>query len=221
MISLSLNSCSTTWETDTAPIAKTYTTSQDQLTRSVGKLRRLLILPAVVKSKDCPNSPSDNELSKALYENTGKYLSDWKGYEVLYPIVKQDNEFDDLVVRLGTWQENNVGDGIPPEIDRETVIELAKKNTVDGVLLLHGKLSCLNAVDVTLYFMIIGIPNWANKLFGENVSAGIYEANSGRLVWKHYGSFLHPSAGGGVDASLWPSSLFDDIENAVPAVLSQ
>ena len=221
MLSLILNSCSTTWETDTTPNAKTYVAPQDQLSRKVGKLRSLLLLPAVIQTKDCPDTPSDSELSKIIYENTGKYLSDWKGYKVLYDNLKEENESSKLVERLGFWQENDVSDGIPSEVDRLAIIRLANKAQVDGVLVMHGNISCLNVIDIIGYFMFIGMPNWAKKLFDENISAGIYEANSGRLVWKQYSNFLHPGVGGGFDPSLWPSSLFFKLENAVPAVLSE
>ena len=221
MLSLFLNNCSTTWETNTTPKAKTYMAPQDQLSRTVGKLRSLLILPVVIQTKDCPDTPSENELSEILHENTGKYLSDWKGYKVLYDDLTEEKESSRLVERLGIWQEGDVGDGIPSEADRLTIISLANKAQVDGVLVMHGNIRCLNGIDIIGYFMFIGMPNWTKKLFGKNISACIYEANSGRLVWKQYNNFLHPGVGGGFDPSLWPSSLFSNLENAVPAVLSE
>jgi hypothetical protein len=218
---ISLSGCSTTWETATPPEAKSYTVIQDQLSRSVGKLRRLLILPPVVRTQDCPSNPSDNELSEILYKGIERYLYDWKGYEVLCQSTKNEEDSKQLVMRLGDWQEGDIGDGFPSQTDRINLIKLANEAQVDGIVITHGYIYCLNAIDITLYFMIIGMPNWSKKLFGENLSTGIYDANSGRLTWKHHINVLHPSVGGGVDPSLWASGLFSNIENAVPAVLSK
>lgn len=222
LLVLDIYGCSTTWQTATPPEAKTYiTTTQDQLSRSVGKLRRLLILPAVVETKDCPTNPSDNELSEILYKATERYLCDWKGYEVLFQNRKIEENLKQLVMRLGDWQEGDVGDGFPSQTDRLTLIKLANEVQVDGIVIMHGKIYCLNAIDITLYFMIIGMPNWGRKLFDENLSAGIYDANSGRLTWKHHINVLHPGVGGGVGPSIWATKLFSNIENAIPAVLSE
>lgn len=213
--------CSTTWQTATPPEAKTYIATQDQLSRSVGKLRRLLILPAAVKTKDCPGNPSDNELSDILYKATGRYLCDWKGYEVLFQNTKSEENLKQFVTRLGEWQEGDVGDGFPSQTDCITLKKIANEAQVDGIVIIHGKIYCLNVIDITLYFMIIGMPNWGRKLFDENLSAGIYEAKHGRLIWKHHINVLHPSVGGGTDPSTWATRLFSNIENAIPAVLSE
>lgn len=219
LLIISLSGCSTTWETATPPEVKSYTVIQDQLSRNVGKLRRLLILPPVVRTQDCPANPTDEELSEILYKGIERYLYDWKGYEVFYQSTMNEEDSKLIVMRLGGWQEGDVGDGFPSQADRLTLIKLTNEAQADGIVITYGNIYCLNAIDITLYFMIIGMPNWGRKLFGENLSAGIYDANSGRLTWKHQVNVLHPSVGGGVDPSLWASRLFSNIENAVPPVL--
>lgn len=221
LLSLSLIGCSTQWKTQTPPRPLTYSAPYDQLPRNVGKLRRLLVLPPVIKSIDCPDSPTDDEISVALADAVGPYLVNWKGYEIISS--KRDETVDiyEMVQRLGLWQIDDIGDGSPSAKDRETLIRLANEADVDGVVVIHGDIRCLNAVDTVLYFMIVGMPNWFNKLADENLSAGIYNAVDGRLIWLSHVHVLPPTVGGGSNSSSWAFRLFYVIENAIPKVLTE
>ena len=217
VVFLGLVGCSSQWTTKSSPQALTYSATTDQVERTVGKLRRLLLLPVVIQTKDCPTT-SDAQLAKALQAAVEPYLSDWKGYEVvewetIAPVEQQ------LLLRLGEGQTKKGKENFPPEADRKALMALVAKEEIDGILVINGDIKCLNAIDVLLYFIIIGMPNWAQKISGENLSAGIYSAADGRLVWLSYIHVLPPAVGGGSDSAYWANGLFREIENAVPAVL--
>lgn len=215
-----LPGCSTRWRTASEPEPVTYIQPDDALSRTTGKLRRLLLLPAVLTSEDCPDSPSDQLMAEKLYQGTFRYLRDWKGYDLVFTDEKELSKLIEAVDYLGNWQEGEVGDGVqPPNSHMVLIQESAKQLNVDGYIVIHGRLRCLNAMDIALYFMIVGIPNWTKKMAGENLSAGIYEINNGTLVWKQQISAMHPGVNGGGNPDDWAEYLFNGLEQAIPKVL--
>lgn len=214
-----LGGCASTWESESVPSPQTYTPPPDQLERGVGRLRRLWLIPAVVHSTDCPDTPSDPELARQLDAAVKRYLEGWKGYEVVNP-APATADMGLIADQLGAWQAGETGDGTAPASTQlDGARQTARGAGVDAFVVLHARLRCLNTADIALYFMIIGMPNWRSKLFEKNLSAGIYEAHSGRLVWKRQVNVLHPNVGGGTTPGGWAGLLFDNLENALPAVL--
>ncbi|HEY5672162.1 MAG TPA: hypothetical protein VIR78_00485 [Malonomonas sp.] len=210
--------CSSQWTAKSSPQARTYSAPTDQIERTVGKLRRLLLLPVIIQTKDCPKTPTDDQLSKTLQAAVGPYLANWKGYEVV-EWEDTDQLEPQLLLRLGDGQTKKGKENFPLETERKALMALVAEAQIDGILVIKGDLKCLNAIDVLLYFMIVGMPNWAHKISGKNLSAGIYSAHDGRLVWLSYIHVLPPAVGGGSASAYWANSLFREIENAVPEVL--
>ncbi len=215
-----LAGCSTRWQTAGDPTPVTYKQTDDALPRKTGKLRKLLLLPAALTSVDCPDTPPDQQIADRLDQGTTRYLQDWKDYDVVTTEDQNKNDFTAAVNFLGNWQEGEVGNGVqPPNPYMDSIQETAEHFNVDGFIVIHGKLQCLNAMDIALYFMIVGIPNWTKKLMGENLSAGIYEINEGTLVWKQEVNVMHPGVQGGGNPDDWAQFLFSDLEHAIPKVL--
>lgn len=217
MLVLLLGGCASGWQSETTPRPQSYTPPPDLLQRGAGALRRLWLLPAEISSSDCPASPDDAQLARRLDAAVPSYLRDWKGYE---PVAAPAFDAAAAVSQLGTWQAGDSGDGTPPQGATLDAVRLAAQRAgADGFVVLHGRLRCLNTTDIVLYFMIVGMPNWRSKLMDENLSAGVYETDSGRLVWKRRVNVSHPAVGGGSYPEAWVGLLFDTLENALPAVL--
>jgi hypothetical protein len=220
LLGLLLQGCASTWESEVAPAPQTYSPPRDTLLRGAGKLRRLLLLPAVVTSTDCPEGTSDRERATALTEQTGPYLEDWKGYEVFLPGEDSRSDWRDAVDYLGSWQTGEIGEGRPPPNELlSTILKTASQDNADGFIVIHGKLRCLNALDMTLYFMVVGMPHLFSKAFEENLSAGIYEAKEGRLIWLQKINVGDPMFSGAPPVADLVNRLFYGLENAIPEVL--
>jgi len=215
VFALTLVACSSAWESRKPPEATTYIAPTDRIERTVGRLRKLVLLPVDFHTTDC-HVASDAAEGAALEAATIKLLTDWKGYDVVTVRPEDQAEAASLAATLGSWQEESGGkQDQPPAAEANKMTALVAAYRTDGMLALRAHIKCLSTLDIVGYFMIIGMPNWAHTLSERNVSAGIYEGHDQRLVWLKYQHFDMPTVAHS------PQSLFENLENAVPAALQK
>ena len=191
---------------------------------SVGKLRRLALMPLEIINKGKYDSPKDQVAAAQSYEDIcANFLTRDKGYEIA-----RVRDAD------GKWQNDLLDkseNSSIQELYREWHKEKAEKHTasviqkigralnVDGVLVVRiterkmslaegGLWACLNIalLNIPLFYLMIS----ADK------GAWIYETATGRLVWYEERSAIADERSP-ITVSL--SSLFRDMENAVPRQL--
>jgi hypothetical protein len=212
-----LSACTSTWQTEEAVEPRSYTVRGDNVPRYAGKLRRLVVLQAVVEpvGESCARS-SPGELVHWVDEEALAYLTDWKGYVAL---AGQD---DALVRALGPWQARSPRARFPGEALAAQLRAHAAAHAADGVLVLHAAPQCIDMVDALLNVFVIGMPSFYSKAFGRDFSAGLYGAD-GALVWQAYdrlGPFDEtPQSRSRKSVAESVESLLALLENAVPEIL--
>ncbi len=211
-----LAGCTSTWQTECEVRPVSYAALADEVPRYAGKLRRLLALAPVVESveaKCAERIPGDAALW--VEREVRSYLVDWKGYELQHAAAPE------LARALGAWQARTPEQGTPPETVAAKLRALAAEAGVDGVLVMHAAMECIDVGDITMMLLVVGMPSFYGKLFGRDFSAGIYDA-SGTLVWQGYTGlgpleldvvFTRNRVVAAVEA------LFGPLENAIPEVL--
>lgn len=188
----------------------------DQVVRGVGNLRRLVALPVVVEQGSCDWPDVARDLDEAAI----RFLRDWKGYEPVRP-ADPDGAWT-LARELGTWQEKAPGAGKPPADLRARLMVAGEEAAADGVLVVHASPECPGGADAGLLTLPARLAGSLNR----SLSAGVYEAERGTLVWHNhirppgwdpgrYGAQPPPR----FETRQAGESLFAPIENAVPAVL--
>jgi hypothetical protein len=212
-----LGACASTWQTEEAVEPRSYSAAADNVPRYAGKLRRLIVLQAVVEpvGESCARS-SPGELAPWVDEEALAYLTDWKGYVALAGR-------DDVLVRaLGPWQARTPQARVPDEALAAQLRAHAAAQAADGVLVLHAAPQCLDMVDALLNVFIIGMPSYYSKALGRDFSAGLYGAD-GALVWQAYDRLgpFDETAESRSRKSVAESveSLLALLENAVPEIL--
>jgi hypothetical protein len=217
LAALLLAACTSTWQTEEAVGAKSYAVAGDNVPRYAGKLRRLVVLEAMVEAagESCARTVP-GELASRLGEEARAYLTDWKGYVAL---AGRDPA---LVRALGPWQARHPEERRPDEALATQLRAHAAAQAADGVLVLHAAPQCLDMVDALLNVFIVGMPSYYSKAFGRDFSAGIYAAD-GALVWQGYGHLGPFNPEMPVDphklAAESVESLLGRLENAIPEIL--
>ncbi len=190
LFAVTLASCSTTWQSTRQPKAMSYVNAADHVERTVGRLRRLLILPTGFHTSHC-GSMSDTAEGDALDNSIITLLTQWKGYDVVQAKAEDRLELVNLSEALGKWQDKHSGTEPLENTTAGRLSILASDYTIDGVVVVHTDIQCLSVGEIVSYFAIIGMPHFWRKLTRENVSAGIYDAGAAGLIWLHrinYGS---------------------------------
>ena len=188
----------------------------DQVVRGVGNLRRLVALPVVVEQGSCDWPDVARDLDEAAI----RFLRDWKGYD---PVRPADPAAAWALAReVGAWQEKAGGAGKPPADLRARLMVAGEEAAADGVLVVHSAPECPGGTDAGLLTLPARLAGSLNR----SLSAGVYEAERGTLVWHNhirppgwdpgrYGAQPPPR----FETRQAGESLFAPIENAVPAVL--
>jgi hypothetical protein len=214
---LLLAACTSTWQTGEAVQPKSYAVAGDNVPRYAGKLRRLVVLEAVVEpaSETCARTVP-GELASRLGEEARAYLADWKGYVAL---AGQDPA---LVRALGPWQARHPEARRPAEALALQLRAHAAAQAADGVLVLHAAPQCIDLVDALLNVFIVGMPSFYSKAMGRDFSVGLYGAD-GALVWQGYGHLGPFNPDIPVDSRAHAAesveSLLGRLENAIPEIL--
>jgi hypothetical protein len=216
LLAVGLFACSSTPEVPATAARTLPGAPGDLVARSVGNLRRLAALPVVIDQGSC----TWPEVARDLDESSIRFLRDWKGYELVRP-AQLDSSWN-LARKLGEWQEDDVGKGKPPSELRAQIVATAKDSGAGGVLVIHASPECPGGADAGL----LTLPARLAESLNRTLSAGIYEAERGTLVWHQhirppgwdpirYGSRPPPR----FETRQAAEALFGPIENAVPAVL--
>jgi hypothetical protein len=212
-----LNACTSTWQSEEAVQPQSYAFAGDNVPRYAGKLRRLVVLQAMVQpvGESCARRvPS--EIADWVDEEARAYLADWKGYVVL---AGRDAA---LARALGPWQARTPQARRPDEALAAQLRAHALAHGADGVLVLHAAPQCIDMVDAMLNVFVIGMPSFYSKAFSRDFSAGIYGAD-GALVWQRYGHLgpFDETAASRSRKHVAESveSLLALLENAIPEIL--
>ncbi len=201
-----------------------YRASAQQSGKSVGKLRRLAILPIgfdwnynIAEGK--PSKVDENLYKRALLSSAKDILRSQKGYEMIDPEIYKDvyaeklriseNEMGDITNVLTAWAKTSDNGTLPPELIRSMVSKLGRSLNVDGLLVIQGHSHFCNGgflmtvLTASLAFPVLLICN------DYELRADVYEVASGRIVWRN---LIH-----GLDErDLVIESLFFPIEEATP-----
>jgi hypothetical protein len=190
------------------------------LERSVGLLRRLVLLPVRLDfSPQDPGwcmDPCDAEALRAgIAESVRHELGDRRGYE-LAPL-EPSGALDADVAALASFAAERP-DAAPPSALAARVRELASAAHADGVVIVHGRATTLTWLDGAAWLATfsLAIPVSMARI-GTRLEADVFEAASGRLVWA---SRIRSWGAPGTERTPLARSLFDPIEPALPAVLS-
>ena len=168
-----------------------YRRADEGFARSVGKLRRLVLLP--VRLEQARQEVVEGWSSRAL-----RILSDQKGYEVIPLDLYEDIIATRLDVsveetrrnadRLTRWASESADGAPPPEDVVGVVSRLGRGLKADAVVVIHGLTSMLGA--------------------------DLFEVATGRIVWRRRMSTPSPPF-----APWIMDSLFHPLEHAVPRAL--
>lgn len=218
----------------------THQPESDSVQRTVGLLRRLLILPPRIEffpsdPKNCIEDCGWETLTSHIVEGVTSYLSERRGYEVVLPelLLHPDQvavdpvaNLDEFVQQLAVFAEQRSSE--PPSEDLAvTVRMLGKKAWADGLVVIKGNVTALTWVEAWLAFplalsgygILAAIPIEMVRL-GSKIEADIFETQTGKLIWASvYSSGGNPFAGA-LSASLM-AELLDPIEPALPAVMTR
>jgi hypothetical protein len=215
---------------DIAP--RTYAPESASIERSVGLLRRLLVLPIVLQvspedPKLCVDPCNWDALRRDLANGAHRYLADQRGYVVLSVdprvfspagIGVAPEELEAAARKLATFAKTRQT-GAPPVEIATLVQELGKRADVDGVVVVQGSVTVINWIDWAAAYATFGM-SMPTMLRAQAVVEGdVFEVKHGYLAW--VGSY-HAFAGGQPPA-ITPivNGLFDRIEPALPAVFAR
>jgi len=216
LLTIGLSACSSSPELPASATRALPGAPEDQVARGVGNLRRLAALPVVIEQGSC----AWPEVARELDESSIRYLRDWKGYELVRPAQLEPSW--QLARRLGQWQEEDIGKGKPPADLGAQIVSTGRDSGADGILVVHASPECPGGAEAGL----LTLPARLAESLNRTLSAGVYEAERGTLVWhRHirppgwdptrYGSGPPPR----FETRQAAEALFGPIENAVPAVL--
>jgi hypothetical protein len=216
LIAAALLACGSPPQRPASPGKAAPRATDDQVVRGVGNLRRLVALPVVVEQGSCDWPDVARDLDEAAI----RFLREWKGYE---PVRPADTAAAwSLAREVGAWQEKAGGAGKPPADLRARLMVAGEEASADGVLVIHSSPECPGGSDAGLLTLPARLAGSLNR----SLSAGVYEAERGTLVWHNrirppgwdpgrYGAQPPPR----FETRQASEALFAPIENAVPAVL--
>jgi len=201
-----LSACTHEWRTQEPVIPSTYETPSNRSATSIGRLSRLIVLPAIVHleadDRESPREVLDkrsNAIGRELQTAIADFLVMQKGYEV------------------------RVVDAPAATAEPSAIREAGRQFGVDGVVVVERWIAkpWSTAKGIMNVFML-NIPLF-QALSAVNLRISIYETGSGRLVWQRelkgedvrQGGASENETGNRIDVK----PLLGDLENAVPPQL--
>jgi hypothetical protein len=202
---------------------------QSSVDRSVGLLRRLLVLPPQYTVIHILNRKPeiDASLSTAMREGATSFLRDWKGYEIIQYRQPQDkggqwappaqSQPDPGLKTIYEWAENAEVDAPPPAEVKNLISDLSRRFGTDGVLVLQGFHKAASPLLVASAILTVGLAMPLALMDAKwELKADIFEASSGRIIWRSRLKLLDAS-------KQFPRAeverILGSLENAAPAAL--
>ena len=217
-----------TWHTTGPVTPTTYHGIDAPIERSVGKLRRLALLPVKVDvtlalfkgafSKERTRAVAES-LAATWGTGSAGYLSAAKGYEVIR--LEGHGEDHAALASLAAWAMDAGRDQTPPPELAQATAALARRLSVDGFLVVRGLQRSPNVTSVLA--LLTASLSWALiPLESRQEYRGvIVEGASGRLVWRANVWQASIEIGDAHERfRIAPARLFENIEHAVPAALT-
>lgn len=235
-----LAGCAGNWQTEAPVTPSSYQSSRDRMARTEGKLRRLAVLVLDQAAPKACGRHTDNEVSvDGADDFSRRQLVDTKGYELV----------DLDARRLATWLDAAglaaLGTDILASVDGpglaaapgspldRLLVRLRIDEKADGLLVLHRRMTCGNAITPMRALLGIGTLGLSEVWPDEKLqqleiyhAGAMFETASGRLVWRRdtsadLGARLQDffSISGPRHAGL--ARVIDALEPAVPRLLTR
>ncbi len=217
--------CTYHWQSGDPVSPATYKAGAHRSADSVGRLRRLAVMPVELKSYEGKYATAQDRAAAARghQEDCARFLTDEKGYEVvivadgdgkwtagLFAEGGQGEEMEDLYKR---WREETA-DGHTPSV----VQRIGGALRVDGVVVVEIKEpKPWGVAEGLLNLALVNIPLFYS-IAAPDIGAWIYETATGRLVWRRERSSFGEK---GVSHVPRVTELFTDLDNAVPRHLTK
>jgi hypothetical protein len=197
---------------------------------SVGRLRRLVLMPVEIKSYEGRHdSPKDQTDTALRYESACYgYLTDKKGYDVVR--TRDDNGiwnsgmlstsgYGGIEALNARWREARTGE------EKASIIrEISRAFGADGVITIQiRELKPWGFAEALLNIAFMDIPLFY-RVISPNIKVCIYQGVSGRLVWRQAQAGFMQVEGKDTPRRRWSASgnlvpLLEDLQNAVPPQL--
>jgi hypothetical protein len=214
LLFLSICGCTYHWQSRDPITPMTYHAAPYRSADSVGKLRRLAMMPVELKSYSGKyDSEEDHEAAVLRHEEAcERFLTERKGYEIVvvrdkegkWPSgVFESSEYENTQDLYQRWRAETA------EKHTESVIKkIGSALNVDGVLVVRIKEpKPWGIIEGLLNIAFVNIPLVYN-IATPDVGAWIYETTTGQLVWRTESS--------NIEGRRSVIDLFRDLENAVP-----
>jgi len=214
---------------DTTPVSFTLLKGT-LMERSVGKLRRLGVLPVLLdvepkNPKWCLEKCAWEGLDNVIEKEIVSCLQDRRGYEII-PISAAMNghapvftlkEVSTLTDRLAAHAREGDPQRSPEDVTA-LVKNIGNRAGIDGIMVIQGEAVTLNAFDYAAWFASFSLLIPVSMLrVGLSLRADVYETATGRNVW------TGELSGRGVPnyAEHYGMKLCDVVEPAIPRILTQ
>jgi len=211
----------TTWHVEKSHLVtpRSYSVYRSPTERSIGKLRRIFLVNATVST---PEACRRTDIPQPPRWAGTEYLREEKGYDVVESTKLDDafaGEDSSAVAQLIAAAESADKPGAVPV--SAALARLLPDQKFDALMLVESTWSCYNAMPEIRWSMAL-LTLGINELFPErehqiamrNYRATLFEYASGLPVWQV--SILGPE-----NPDLFEVELFHELEQAVPALLTQ
>jgi hypothetical protein len=239
-VSMAIAGCAP-WQTSEPVTPASYEVSRAKVSRTVGKLRRLVVLRVDQAPPKACGQNFDGDVSLGPDDPTGfvgTLITD-KGYEV---IVLDEARFADLLGAPGRdvlvaellARLHEPGDGSAGPATSALLERLREDDLVDGLLVLGSELTCLNANAAMRGLYSIGtlgmhaiMPNRDWQQTYPTYRVMVFETTSARVVWRNewnawsQASDYFRGMASAKEGPLPIESLLEPLEPAVPKVLTR
>lgn len=228
----------TTFHTSSPVVPSSYRESFETLPRTVGKLRRLVLVPLIEPAPAiCPvkNPQAFTERAALMVKNSQAYLVEHKGYEIL-PWEDRVRPEGSMIEReelprareIVEWGIQAKVDESPPATLKQQIEHLSALYGADGVLVLHLRQTCIaaNPGQRRLFAVLtLGMSEILERdalaVLQEQAMAAVIERHSGRKVWHNDLEWAKAMQGLKHGRLSEIELLFKPLETAVPKVLTR
>jgi len=224
IILITLTGCTYHWETAEPLHPTSYKTKTYRSESSIGKLRKLVLMPVYYETYNDRYSTVKEyqEKSRQIEALCLKYLQEKKGYEI---VMLSDN--------TGQWNQSLFDQNtsaVAKKLYKEWTSEkydfhsaklikqIGTLLDVDGILVIRlNEEKTWDTLDGVMNIALMNIPLFYRLSKPVN-GAWIYETTSGNLVWSEESASINDNVSADINTLL---QLFRDLENAVPKQIIQ